>query len=398
MSDSSGSEAQATTGTDQFEPIVCHPTDPWGRHALAKSVEWTESWTRRFQRSCGISAPGDTASWPVHYMFCIAAALGNETFYILFLPLLMWISPCVGRQSLAVWAVQMYVGQALKELYKLPRPTTSFHMESRYVEYGMPSTHTSTAVTLAPLLLMAEMDTLAYHGAPDWMYYVAYSLTAFWVLMCPLSRLYLGVHSVADLVVGAALGGVILTAALTCGPLVDAWLLNTTGAATVLVLCVGSMSFGFPRSTKQWSTTAADTAIAVGVYMGAMLASMYDAGMHNSACDSRAWQASRWTNMQPASIAAGMAGAYVIGTLIMLATRVLMKAIAVPLTQRVVQAGAVNWIIEPASPAGEPSVSGRYAAEIAEKLIVYGSLGACATAVVPRVVDALGMVPFPGLS
>ncbi|XP_064603789.1 sphingosine-1-phosphate phosphatase 1-like [Liolophura sinensis] len=81
----------------------------------------------------------------LYYVFKLASGVGNETFFTLFFPYVIWnMDSCVGRRMSMVWFYIMYVGQAMKDLIKLPRPASPpvIRLEKRYeYEYGMPSTH-----------------------------------------------------------------------------------------------------------------------------------------------------------------------------------------------------------------------------------------------------------------
>jgi len=80
-----------------------------------------------------------------YYLFHFGANLGNEIFYMTFFPFWFWnIDGCVGRQLCTFWCIFMYLGQATKDIVKLPRPASPpvIQLEKRYaLEYGMPSTH-----------------------------------------------------------------------------------------------------------------------------------------------------------------------------------------------------------------------------------------------------------------
>ncbi len=86
----------------------------------------------------------------LYYLFSIGANLGNEAFYIIFFPCLLWnIDGWVARRMLYFWCLYMYIGQATKDLLKIPRPPSPpvVRIERRYaLEYGMPSTHAMTGL------------------------------------------------------------------------------------------------------------------------------------------------------------------------------------------------------------------------------------------------------------
>ena len=103
----------------------------------------------------------------------------------------------MGRQLVRVWALTLYVGQVIKDLYKLPRPVLLDKrvqmLSSRYeAEYGLPSTHAMGATSI-PLVLY---NNYILSGGSALLYWASVSA----------SRLYLGVHSPADVVVGWILG------------------------------------------------------------------------------------------------------------------------------------------------------------------------------------------------
>lgn len=85
------------------------------------------------------------SNFVLHYLFHFSANLGNEIFYMTFLPFWFWnIDGCVGRRLTTFWCIFMYVGQALKDVLQIPRPASPpvIQLEKRYaLEYGMPSTH-----------------------------------------------------------------------------------------------------------------------------------------------------------------------------------------------------------------------------------------------------------------
>lgn len=85
----------------------------------------------------------DNRFW--YYFFSFGAGLGYEMFYASFFPFWIWnIDGAVCRRVINVWVLIMYVGQAMKDIVRWPRPAAPpvIHLEPQYVvEYGMPSTH-----------------------------------------------------------------------------------------------------------------------------------------------------------------------------------------------------------------------------------------------------------------
>ncbi len=81
----------------------------------------------------------------LYNLFHFAANFGNEIFYITFFPFWFWnVDGYVGRRVLVFWGLFMYLGQATKDILKIPRPRSPpvIQLEKLYaLEYGMPSTH-----------------------------------------------------------------------------------------------------------------------------------------------------------------------------------------------------------------------------------------------------------------
>lgn len=81
----------------------------------------------------------------IHKLFEIGSELGNEIFYITFLPFVYWnVDDFIARRLIVLWVFTMYAGQALKDVLCWPRPSCPpvLRLEEHYNnEYGMPSTH-----------------------------------------------------------------------------------------------------------------------------------------------------------------------------------------------------------------------------------------------------------------
>jgi len=133
--------------------------------------------------------------WP----FRIITALGNESFFLLFLPLIYW---CLDRRMGAELAVLFLISASLnavaKAAFGMPRP---FAVDSAVMQLasaqgnGFPSGHTQGA--------MVVWLYLAARSQKTWLWWLAGGL----IFLIPVSRLYLGVHFPADLLGGYVLGG-----------------------------------------------------------------------------------------------------------------------------------------------------------------------------------------------
>ena len=117
----------------------------------------------KFQRFCGLhSVDGKIVvrSRIAFWIFTLGAKLGYELFYTLSFSFCFWhLDSWLCRRLMLVWAVLMYIGQASKEVIKIPRPTGEgvIVLEPEYsLEYGLPSTHAVLALSM-PIALAFNM-------------------------------------------------------------------------------------------------------------------------------------------------------------------------------------------------------------------------------------------------
>ncbi|XP_045723289.1 sphingosine-1-phosphate phosphatase 2 [Mirounga angustirostris] len=204
-----------------------------------------------------------------YYLFRFSAALGQEVFYITFLPFTHWnIDPYLSRRLIIIWVLVMYIGQVAKDILKWPRPLSPpvVKLEKRVIdEYGMPSTHAMAATVISFTLLISTMDRYQYPFALGLLMAVVFS-----TLVC-LSRLYTGMHTVLDV-----LGGILVTAVLIVLTY-PAWTLidRLDSASPLFPVCVIVVPFllcyHYPVSDC-YSPTRADTttilAAGAGVSLG----------------------------------------------------------------------------------------------------------------------------------
>ncbi len=84
-----------------------------------------------------------------YYVFIVGATFGTESFFTLFFPIWFWnVDSVVARRVSIVWAALMYIGQATKDIFEIPRPASPpvVKVEKQYVqEFGFPSTHAMIA-------------------------------------------------------------------------------------------------------------------------------------------------------------------------------------------------------------------------------------------------------------
>lgn len=103
------------------------------------------------------------------YLFTMGTELGNEMFFIVFFPFLMWnVDACVSRQVIVVWVWVLFFGQTTKDLVGWTRPASPpvVKVEVFYnFEYSMPSVHamTGTSVPFCLFLLTCNRWEVMLH-------------------------------------------------------------------------------------------------------------------------------------------------------------------------------------------------------------------------------------------
>lgn len=178
--------------------------------------------------------------------------LGEEDFYVLFLPLIFWcLHKALGIRLGAVLLFAMYLNQFLKDLFATPRPHQYPNVWSPFktAGYGIPSGHTQ--------------GTTVFWG------YVGTQLqTRLWwtlALVLPffvgIGRMYLGDHFPQDVLVGWALGLALVAAYAIFQPRVGEWIGKqslTLQLALAIVIPLALVALHF----------TADTAKSAGVLLG----------------------------------------------------------------------------------------------------------------------------------
>ncbi|ELP93380.1 sphingosine-1-phosphate phosphohydrolase, putative [Entamoeba invadens IP1] len=131
--------------------------------------------------------------------FLMMTHLAGVGVYITFVPTAWWIHPSPdahhnSNELLKLIAVSTYIGNFIKNLFACPRPAGVWQPKKE-IDFGMPSNHTMNAVANALFLI----DVLN----PNW---VGVIFLLCYALVVAVSRVYTGVHTPADVVVGAMLG------------------------------------------------------------------------------------------------------------------------------------------------------------------------------------------------
>jgi membrane-associated phospholipid phosphatase len=138
----------------------------------------------------------------------LASSLGAEEFYLIALPVMFWcISRSLGVELVVLLLATQGLNGLLKGLFKLPRPFWADPRLALSTEptFAFPSGHSQNSAVLFGYL------TVILRSPWRW---VALLL----ILLISASRVYLGVHSVADVLVGWLLGLMVLGSYLWLKP------------------------------------------------------------------------------------------------------------------------------------------------------------------------------------
>jgi len=204
-----------------------------------------------------------------HFLFLVGSQLGDEELLGLYFMIWMWcLDSSVGRKVVLVWTLVMYIGQGLKDIIRWPRPEMPIvvQIEKKWaLEYGMPSTHAMVGLAVPAASIFFTFNRFDYYLIP------CLVAAASWCLLVCSSRLYLGMHSVADIVVGLILTPPLLLVIL---PLVDHFdrPLVTSPWAPILPLVFAALAIRHYPGSDRWTPARGDTTASIGVTVGVQLA------------------------------------------------------------------------------------------------------------------------------
>ncbi|XP_066260883.1 sphingosine-1-phosphate phosphatase 2-like [Euwallacea similis] len=206
-----------------------------------------------------------------YYLFVFGTALGDEVFYTTFIPFWFWnIDGAVGRRVVLVWTLVMYIGQSIKDLVRWPRPGPPvIQLQKKWaLEYGFPSTHAMVGVSIPFSVILYTMNRYEYNVG------VGLAVAFLWCTVICLSRLYLGMHSVLDIVAGLLLALTIMIPLVPLIDYLDSYFLTNPIAPILLITSSILMIIYYPNSRK-WTPTRGDTtmilSVCIGVLVGAWL-------------------------------------------------------------------------------------------------------------------------------
>ncbi|NXE09255.1 SGPP2 phosphatase, partial [Lophotis ruficrista] len=311
-----------------------------------------------------------------YYLFKFSAALGEEIFYITFLPFTYWnIDHSVSRRMIIVWSIVMYIGQVSKDILKWPRPLSPpvVKLEMRTdAEYGMPSTHAMAATAISFSFFLATVNQYKY---PFELGLVA--AFVFSTLVC-LSRLYTGMHTVLDVIGGALISAVLLLLLYPAWDAIDDFLLTSPFCPLVSIVVPLILCYNYPK-LEYYSPTRGDTTTILGAGAGATVGFWLNNQYAVPADASADFQLG--FPLLSGKIAVLMLARFFVGILVVLLTRQLVKNVVL---------GLLRYRYK--FPVDDLEARRRLEVEVPYKFITYSSVGFSATVLVPLLHELLGLM------
>lgn len=213
----------------------------------------------------------------VSLLFHFGSLLGHEIVYITFFPFVFWnIDAELGRLLVYLWAITMYIGQGLKDHLKLPRPrhvcAKVRPLERAYTgEFGFPSTHVMAVMGQAVTIVVFTFRK-DYAGRGEYPLLMACAIAILFIVVTGASRIYMGVHSLPDVVGGIAITGAALWSFLSFDRYLDMWLLENPEGLYAPTIFFVLLLLLYPRPRK-FTVTFGDTATIAGVANGTAISS-----------------------------------------------------------------------------------------------------------------------------
>eukprot|EP00092_Neocalanus_flemingeri_P036255 GFUD01039474.1.p1 GENE.GFUD01039474.1~~GFUD01039474.1.p1 ORF type:complete len:431 (+),score=81.96 GFUD01039474.1:234-1526(+) len=203
-----------------------------------------------------------------YHLFILGSLLGHEAWYAFVYSFLFWnVDAAVGRRVILVGNFLFYIGQGLKDIIRWPRPPMPpvVRLEQRWeAEYGMPSTHAMMALSLPLSVILFTMNT-PFNSV--WI-----TIGSFWCLVVCCCRIYLGMHSLADVVVGLGVSSFLLLFTIPIAHYGDYFLLSST-LAPLVTLTLSILAILCYPGSYQWTPARGETTFIIGGYFGTQLGS-----------------------------------------------------------------------------------------------------------------------------
>ncbi|KAK1411905.1 hypothetical protein QVD17_32752 [Tagetes erecta] len=214
--------------------------------------------------------------WDV--FFSVLSCVVSVPFYTGFLPLLFWSGHGkLARQMTLLMAFCDYTGNCIKDVVSAPRPksppvrvlTATKDEKENALEYGLPSSHTLNTICLSGYLLhyifsLQENIDASYQVA-------AFTFVCLFVGLIGVGRIYLGMHSLIDILGGLILGLTILAFWLHVHEYVDNFVILGKNVTSFWIALSFLSLFAYPtpqHPTPSFEYHTAFTGVTLGIVTG----------------------------------------------------------------------------------------------------------------------------------
>ncbi|KAF5747740.1 lipid phosphate phosphatase delta isoform X1 [Tripterygium wilfordii] len=211
-------------------------------------------------------------------LFSGLSCIVSVPFYTAFLPLLFWSGHGkLARQMTLLMVFCDYLGNCVKDVISAPRPSSppvrrvaaTKDEEENALEYGLPSSHTLNTVCLSGYLLHY---VLSYSQNEDALVtFAGIFLVSFLVGLIGFGRIYLGMHSLIDIIGGLALGLVTIPFWLSIHDFVDSFIVSGQNVTTFWTLLSFLLLFAYPTPefpTPSFEYHTAFNGVGLGIVAG----------------------------------------------------------------------------------------------------------------------------------
>ncbi len=209
----------------------------------------------------------------VRSVFEALTNLGTDALYLALISLIyLSYDKRFGRRLCYVFFFMVYVTDLLKEFFQDPRPPANLERDDPYTSYGLPSGHTTTAITFYGYIMLSHLGDRRLRLP-------LIILCGFAIVVVPISRLVMGVHDLQDVVGGAVIALSTLLAYMVflprAAPVVKAWSMERqicVGVAVALLLWVIGGLILTARHSGELMVALEETAMGAGLLLGCAIA------------------------------------------------------------------------------------------------------------------------------